>query len=41
MYKYAMTLQMRSGRQVVAVGVHDEIGAVSGFVTRGLSVGGR
>ena len=38
-YKYEMTLQMRRGRQVVAVGVRDEIGAVSGFVTRGLTVG--
>ncbi len=39
MYKYEMTLQMRRGRQVVAVGVRDEIGAVSGFVARGVSVG--
>ncbi len=39
-YRYDITLQMRKGRQVLAVGVHDEIGAVSGFVTRGLSVGG-
>jgi hypothetical protein len=38
-YKYEMTLQMRRGHQVVAVGVHDEIGAVSGWVTRGVSVG--
>ena len=41
MYKYDLTLQMRTGRQVVAVGVHDEIGAVSGFVTRGVSIGPR
>jgi len=39
-YKYDVTLQMRKGRQVVAVGVHDEIGAVTGFVTRGVSIGG-
>lgn len=38
-YKYDVTLQMRQGHQVVAVGVHDEIGAVTGFVTRGVSVG--
>ncbi len=38
-YKYEMTLQMRRGRQVVAVGVRDEIGATSGFVTRGMTVG--
>jgi len=38
-FRYAMTVQMRQGRQIVAVGVRDEIGAVSGFVTRGLSVG--
>jgi hypothetical protein len=39
-YRYDLTLQMRKGRQVLAVGVYDEIGAVSGFVTRGISVGG-
>jgi len=39
-YRYDLTLEMRQGRQLLAVGVHDEIGAVSGFVTRGISVGG-
>ena len=39
-YRYEMNLQMRQGRQVLAVGVHDEIAAVSGFVTRGISIGG-
>jgi VWFA-related protein len=39
LYRYDITLQMRKGRQILAVGVHDEIGAVSGFVTRGVSIG--
>ena len=39
-YEYSMNLLMRRGRQVVAVGVRDEIGAVNGFATRGLSVRG-
>ncbi len=38
-YKYEVTLQMRRGRQVVAVGVRDEIGAVTSYVSRGLTVG--
>ncbi len=38
-YEYEIPLLMREGRQVVAVGVRDEIGAVMGFVTRGLRVG--
>jgi VWFA-related protein len=38
-YQYEMKLIMRPGRQVVAVGIRDEIGATSGFVTRGLRVG--
>ena len=38
-YQYEMKLIMRGGHQVVAVGVRDEIGAVTGFVTRGLRVG--
>lgn len=40
-YRYEMKLQMRRGRQVLAVGVHDEIGATKGFVSRGVSIGGR
>ena len=40
-YEYTMTLIMRRGRQVVAVGVRDEIGAVVGFATRGVQIGGR
>lgn len=39
-YHYQITLLMRTGRQVVAVGARDEIGSVSGFATRGVSVGG-
>ncbi len=39
-YEYSMNLIMRPGRQVVAVGVRDEIGAVSGFATRGVLIGG-
>ncbi|MEM7350939.1 MAG: VWA domain-containing protein [Acidobacteriota bacterium] len=39
-YEYSMTLLMREGRQVVAVGVRDEIGAVNGFATRGVQIGG-
>jgi hypothetical protein len=38
-YQYEIKLIMRTGRQVVAVGVRDEIGAVSGFVTRGVNIG--
>ncbi len=38
-YQYEVKLLMRGGRQVVAVGVRDEIGAVTGFVTRGVRVG--
>ena len=39
-YEYSMNLIMRPGRQVVAVGVRDEIGAVSGFAARGVSIRG-
>ncbi len=39
LYQYEIRLIMRAGRQVVAVGVRDEIGAVTGFVTRGVRVG--
>ncbi len=39
-YEYGMNLIMRQGRQVVAVGVRDEIGSVSGFATRGVTIGG-
>ena len=38
-YQYEMKLIMRGGQQVVAVGIRDEIGASSGFVTRGLRIG--
>ncbi|MEM7584434.1 MAG: VWA domain-containing protein [Acidobacteriota bacterium] len=38
-YQYSMKLIMRGGRQVVAVGVRDEIGAVNGFATRGVRIG--
>ena len=37
-YQYEMKLLMRKGRQVVAVGVRDEIGAATGFVSRGVDV---
>lgn len=37
-YQYEITLLMRNGRQVVAVGVRDEIGATSGFVSRGVTI---
>ncbi len=40
-YQYEIKLIMRGGRQVVAIGVRDEIGAVTGFVTRGVLVGTR
>ena len=36
---YDITLQMRPGRQIVAVGVRDEIGALTGFVTRATQIG--
>jgi len=38
-FQYEMKLIMRSGHQLVAVGIRDEIGASSGFVTRGLRIG--
>ncbi len=38
-YQYSVNLIMRGGRQIVAVGVRDEIGAVSGFTTRGVQIG--
>lgn len=37
-YQYEMKLLMRTGRQVVAVGVRDDIGATSGFVSRGVTL---
>lgn len=37
-YQYEIKLLMRNGRQVVAVGVRDEIGATSGFVSRGVTI---
>ncbi len=39
MYQYSVKLLMRGGRQIVAVGVRDEIGAVNGFATRGVHIG--
>lgn len=39
-YRYQITLMMRSGNQLVAVGVRDEIGAETSFVARGLRIGG-
>jgi VWFA-related protein len=39
LYQYEIKLIMRGGRQVVAVGVRDEIGAETGFVTRGVHIG--
>ena len=38
-FKYSLTLEMRRGRQVVAVGVRDEIGANTSYVTRGVTIG--
>ncbi|MEM6455977.1 MAG: VWA domain-containing protein [Acidobacteriota bacterium] len=38
-YDYQITLQMRRGSQSVAVGVRDEIGAETAFVTRGVTIG--
>ena len=38
-YHYQITLLMRAGRQVVAVGARDEIGSTIGFATRGVSLG--
>ena len=39
-YRYQISLMMRAGNQMVAVGMRDEIGAETSFVARGLSVGG-
>jgi hypothetical protein len=38
-YQLQHTLRMRPGKQLVAVGVRDEIGAVSSIVLQGLDVG--
>ena len=38
-YQLRHTLRMRPGKQLVAVGVRDEIGAVSSIVLQGLDVG--
>ena len=38
-FQYEMKLIMRTGRQVVAVGIRDEIGSTSGFITRGMRIG--
>lgn len=38
-YHHEITLLMRSGRQLLAVGARDEVGAVSSFVTRGAEIG--
>ncbi|MEL7061535.1 MAG: VWA domain-containing protein [Acidobacteriota bacterium] len=39
LYEYRLTLLMRGGRQTVAVGVRDEIGAAASFVTASTRVG--
>ena len=38
-YSYKATLLMRSGAHLVAVGVRDELGATSSFVTQSIRVG--
>ena len=37
-YHYQLTLLMREGRQVVAVGVRDEVGSTIGFATRSVTL---
>lgn len=39
LYQYVITLEMRGGAQILALGVRDDIGATQGFVTRSLVVG--
>jgi VWFA-related protein len=39
-YVYSVTLLMRSGEQRVSIGVRDDVGAQSSFLSRGLKVGG-
>lgn len=39
-YHYQLTLLMRVGRQVVAVGVRDEVGSTIGFATRSVTLDG-
>ena len=38
-FTYQFAVQMRGGRQLIALGIRDEVGAVTSFVTRGLTVG--
>ena len=40
LYHHRFTLRMRRGRQLLAVGVRDEIGALTGFVVGGAQIGG-
>lgn len=39
-WAYQVTLSMRQGRQMIAVGLRDEIGGETAIVTRGVAVGG-
>ncbi|MEO1083957.1 MAG: hypothetical protein AAFY88_06925, partial [Acidobacteriota bacterium] len=39
-YHYQLTLLMREGRQLVSVGVRDEIGATIGFAVKPVTIGG-
>lgn len=39
-YRYEVNLMMREGRQLVAVGMRDEIGAETAFISKGVMVGG-
>ncbi len=39
-YRYEISLMMRAGNQMVAVGMRDEIGAETSFVAHGVTVGG-
>ncbi|MEM1177265.1 MAG: VWA domain-containing protein [Acidobacteriota bacterium] len=39
-YHYQLTLLMRKGRQLVSVGVRDEIGATTGFALKPVTIGG-
>lgn len=41
LYHFQLTLLMRRGDHVVAVGARDEIGGNTGFATRGIKVGGQ
>lgn len=39
-YRYEISLMMRRGNQLVAVGMRDEVGADTAFVAKGVTVGG-